>query len=258
MLLFIVANVLLDFSFTIFRNSSFYFSESLLFSSYWLLFLPLLAIMQKTTKETARVEIVWLSAVLAIAMHLFLYPALVWLVSALFYYHTFNYWQTFNFALTAYFINTVTIYGLSAVAFTLLYKKPKTPQIIPVVKEEAEKQAFISSLLVTDHHNKKLLLPIKEVLYFSANSPYINIHHATKKYLYTETLKCLETQLDGHQFVRIHKSYIVNIGSIASIQSRQNGDYDISLSDSTILRVSRNYAGNFKSKFEKQHQLTTK
>jgi len=94
---FIFANVLLDLSYTLFQNSSFYISESLLFSSYWLLFLPLLTFVLKTIKETEKIEIKLRAVSFAIAFHLFSYPALVWVISKTFYNHTFDYWQTFNF-----------------------------------------------------------------------------------------------------------------------------------------------------------------
>jgi two-component system response regulator LytT len=240
--LFIVVNVIVDFSFTLFQNSSFYIAESLLFSSYWLLYLPLLIVIFKLTKP--------LLILSAIIFHLFAYPALVWIISKLCYEHTFAYWQTFNFGLSAYFIKTVLIYGFSFVAFTHLNKKIDTAQ--PYIKP------FISAILIANSTGKKLVLQVSEILYFSANSPYVSVYHTLKKYLHTETLKSLESQLDDKQFVRIHKSHIVNIHQISAIQSRQNGDYDITLSDNTILRVSRNYAKDFKSKFEQHTQLIAK
>ncbi len=256
--LFIFANVLLDFLFTLFQNSSFYISESLLFGSYWLLFLPLLSFVLKITEEIRRLELKLLLISSVIACHLFSYPALVWIISKIFYSHTFDYWQTFNFGLTAYFIKTVIIYGFSFMVFMPFIKNVQLSRIEEEVEEETERQDFISSILVSDNNNKKLLLQVDDILYFSANSPYISIYHSSKKYLHTETLKSLEMQLDDKKFIRIHKSHIVNLHKISSIQSRQNGDYDITLSDSTLLRVSRNYAKDFKSKFSAQHQLTLK
>lgn len=231
--LFIVANVLLDFSQTLCRNSSFYLSESLLFSSHWLLFLPLLAILLQTPK--------WTFAVLAVAVHLLVYPALVWTVSALFYEHTFDYWQTFNYGLSAYFIQKVLIYSFTFAASAWHFKKPIE-----------KKKSHIASILIADR-GKKIPLPIAEVLYFSADPPYIGVHVGSKKYLHNQTLKSLENQLDDNQFVRIHKSHLVNIHQIASIQSRQNGDYDVTLSNQTVLRLSRNYAKNFKAVFSAHH-----
>lgn len=250
--LLIFVNILLDFSFTLYHKSSFYISESLLFSSFWILFLPLLLLILKTIKKTEKLTLKLLYVSLIIVFHLLTYPALVWIISKICYNHTFDYWQTFNFGLTTYSIKTVIIYGFSFITFTLLNKRLQS------LPKENKKQSFINSILISDNNNKKLLLQVNNILYFSANSPYINVYDSSKKYLYTETLKSLETQLDNNQFVRIHKSHIVNIYHVSSIQSRQNGDYDITLSNSTILRVSRNYAKDFKSKFSEQHQLTLK
>lgn len=247
---FLFTNVLVDFSFTFFQNSSFYISESLLFSSYWLLFLPLLLFVINTTKKTERLALKLLLVSFAVALHLFSYPALVWMISKIFYNHTFDYWQTFNFGLSGYFIQSSIIYGFSFLAFIGSNSKTLTPQLKKEIDGKVKKKDFTTSLLVADSNNKKLLLWVDEILYFSANTPYISIYHSSKKYLHTETLKSLEEQLDCEQFVRIHKSHMVNIHKILSIQSRQNGDYDITLSDHTILRVSRNYAKNFKLKFQ--------
>jgi len=257
--LFIFANVLLDFSFTISQNRFFYISESLLFSSsYWLLFLPLQILVFKMIRGTERLGLKLLFVSLATICHLFSYPALVWFISKIFYYHTFDYWQTFSFGLSAYFIKSVIIYGFSFLAFILINKKIQLSQIEKEVEVITDKQEFISSILIVDNNKQKILLKVNDILYFSANSPYIGIYILQKRYLHTETLKSFEKQLDNKQFVRIHKSHIVNIQKISSIKSRQNGDYDITLSDNTILRLSRNYAINFKSKLSDFHQLNTK
>lgn len=251
----IVANIGLDYLFTQFRNSSFYISESLLFSvSFWILFLPLLMVFAKLTEATrsTKLNLVFLSSV--IVVHLFAYPSLVWILSEIFYYHTFSYWQNFSFSLSTYFITTAIIY---LVSFALLSKRRihEEPTSIEV---ETEEERFITSIVVSDKNNKKLVLEVNNILYFSANSPYVSIYHLTKKYLHTETLKSLEAQLNDKQFVRIHRSHIINLSKTISIQSRQNGDYDITLSDGSILRVSRSYAKNFKLRFSERHQLTTK
>lgn len=253
-LLFTAVTVILDFSFTLFRQSSFYLSESLLFSTYWLLYLPLLPLFLKLSKPVKEPALQALAMLSAIVVHLFSYPVIVWVVSKLLFQHTFDYWQTFTFGLSAYFIKTALIYGFSFFALTLFNKNIGSPETVNPREEITDKKSFISSILIAENGGKKLLLEVNDILYVSANSPYINIHHTLKKYLHTETLKSLETQLDERQFVRIHKSHIVNIRKISSIQSRQNGDYDVTLTDRTVLRLSRIYAGNFKTKLE-QHTL---
>lgn len=253
LVMFIVANVILDYLATLFQNSAFYLSESLLFSSYWVLFLPVLALLLKLTRKTERTVFKLALMVLVITFHLLLYPALVWVISKGFYTHTYSYWQTFNFGLSAYFINTVIIYGFLLAVF--LFRNKTIPQKI---EEKNETKSCIDSILITDGNYKKSVIAVNEILYFSANTPYVNIHLLSKKHLHTETLKSLETQLNSNQFVRIHRSYIVNIDKISSLQSRQNGDYDITLSDGTVLRMSRNYAKHFKFKLSERHQVTVK
>jgi len=250
--LFIFANIVLDFLFTLFRNSSFYILEAILFSvSFWILFLPLLLVFTKfmESNRSIRLNIAFICSVILI--HQFAYSALVWILSKIIYYHTFSYWQTFSFSLSNYFIITAIIY---LVTFAIFSKK-KSQTESTEIEVESKEENFITSIIVADSNNKKIFLQVDDILYFSANSPYISIYHSSKKYLHTETLKSLETQLDGKQFVRIHKSHIVNLSKIESIQSRQNGDYDITLINKTILRLSRSYTKNFKLNF---HQLTTK
>ncbi|MCT2562502.1 LytR/AlgR family response regulator transcription factor [Chryseobacterium herbae] len=249
-----MVNIYLDYLLTQLQSSSFYFSESLLFSSFWLLFTPLLCVQFYLIKKTKNLTLGLLIISSAIVAHLTIYPIFIWFLSKIFYDHTFPYGQTFSFGITAYLIKTVLVYSSSFIIFTILKNKVQTHQPAP---EETTKQNTITSMVVSEVNHKKIVIEVCDIFYFSANSPYINIHHRSKKYLHSDTLKSLETQLSSDQFVRIHKSHIVNIHHIISYQSRQNGDYDITLSDDTILRVSRNYAKDFKSKLESLH-LTSK
>ena len=249
--------IAVDFAYARSQNSSFYFSESLLFSSFWLLFLPLLNIQLRTLKKITIVNYGILVSVLLIILHLLAYPAMVWLLSSLFYDHTFPYAQTLRFGFTEHFIKLIILYSLP-LPVMLLYNKIYLKSLVSPEKVESITTNFPTSLIVSDNNNQKTLLDIKEIIYFSANSPYINIHHPVKKYLHSETLKSLASRLDRSTFVRIHKSYIVNISKVDSFTSRQNGDYDLTLSDGTTLRVSRNYAAAFKAALGSSPRLTVK
>lgn len=249
--------VVSDFLFAQFHNTSFYISESLLFSTFWLLFFPLLTIQMKLTKRTNKISLSILIAALTEIIHLFVYPAVIWVLSKAFYNHTFSYWQTFNFGISGYFVKSVIIYSLP-MAVIVIYKNNFHKQSVIFKEEYPSNQNFITSIIVSDTNNNKTLIGTNDILYFSAKSPYINIHHKSKKYLHKETLKSLETQLDNGQFVRVHKSYIVNIFAVVSYKSRLNGDYDLTLSDDTKLRLSRNYVQIFKSRLEKSNHLKIK
>ena len=51
----------------------------------------------------------------------------------------------------------------------------------------------------------------------------------------------LEARLDGKRFLRIHRSFIVNIERIRELQPAFHGDYVIILQDGTELTLSRGY-----------------
>jgi len=244
----ILLTVLIDFLESQFQNSGFYISESLLFSSYWWIFLPLwygqlsLSNLCKTKACFAALVI------LPILIHLFAFPALVWLISSLLYSHTFEFRRTFEFGLTQHFFKIFLLYTIPIGLFSI-FKERLTVYHSSTIPLNHEADDFLTSVAVKDG-NRQLYIPTKEILYFSANPPYTNIMHHGKKYLYNMTLKSLSEKLDNRLFVRIHKSEIVNLSKVQSYQSRQNGDYDVTISDSSVLRISRNFAKDFKTKLD--------
>lgn len=185
-------------------------------------------------------------------LHLGLYPALIWILSKTFYDHTFSYGQTFQYGLTAYGIYTFILYGLS---FPLLRTYLKRKSTVRPTEKNPATPAVLASILVADTNNRKTVVSTDAVFYIAANPPYVSIHLQDKKHLHRATLKSLEAQLDPAQFIRVHKSCIVNITKVRSYQSRLNGDYDLLLSNEVLLRVSRNYASGFKTAFEEPHRL---
>jgi two-component system, LytTR family, response regulator len=79
---------------------------------------------------------------------------------------------------------------------------------------------------------------VNEILYAEADSNYSRIYLQNKeKILMSKTLKELETLLSNHPFVRIHQSYLVNLGHIKKYVKGEGG-YVI-LNNGTTLQVSR-------------------
>jgi DNA-binding LytR/AlgR family response regulator len=60
-----------------------------------------------------------------------------------------------------------------------------------------------------------------DVLYIEGMSNYIIIHSAQKKYITYLTFKGMEEQLPQHLFIRIHKSFLVSINAIKTIDGNE-------------------------------------
>ncbi|MGD9831303.1 MAG: LytR/AlgR family response regulator transcription factor [Piscinibacter sp.] len=96
------------------------------------------------------------------------------------------------------------------------------------------------------------LIPVGRVDYLQADSKYTvvawrNDDGAVSEAVVSVPLKELLTQLDPDQFVQVHRSAIVNLGSISHVVRCMNETADIHLKGRTeVLRASRNFTHHFK------------
>jgi two-component system, LytTR family, response regulator len=93
------------------------------------------------------------------------------------------------------------------------------------------------------HHRGMRLVRVRDIDYIQASGNYAEIHAAGGTHLVRMTMQELEQRLDPSMFVRIHRSTIVQIDRIRNIEAASHGDFDLSLQDGTVLRLSRNYRG---------------
>lgn len=230
------------------NSTAFYWSESALFGSFWLLFLPLWGVQQHLLGWLAyRREGVATVLILMPLLHVVLYPWVVSLLSGCLLGHTYDFVQTFRYALTEYSFVLMLMYGGS---FALIRLFSEAGRPVADTQGDALQGAPIPAIkvFVVAESQHKRNIPAHEVAYISANPPYSTLHHPHRRYLYPVTLKALSEQLDPACFVRIHKSTIVNLTAVLSWRSRLNGDYDLTLVDGTVLRLSRHYAADFKAR----------
>jgi hypothetical protein len=239
----LLLTILFDFYYSKRNNSGFYISESFIFSLYWVLFIPILLVLLKFINQSIGLFIAIIYVSLTSVIHILTYPFLIKLASFLFLDHSYYYRQVFDYAVTQYAMATMIIYGLATLIFYNL--KKKTQDLVNPLSEH-DKPSMLTSILVTDADNTKHNILVKEIDFFEANSPYVLINRKNKKYVISQTLKSLEDTIDNKTFVRIHKSYILNINALKHFKSRSNGDYDITLYDNRVLRLSRSYVSKFK------------
>jgi two-component system, LytTR family, response regulator len=74
-----------------------------------------------------------------------------------------------------------------------------------------------------------------------ASGNYVRVHVGAQEHLVRDTMSHLESELDPVQFVRIHRSTIVNVDRIQEMHSSFNGEYVVLLRDGTRLTLSRGY-----------------
>lgn len=93
-----------------------------------------------------------------------------------------------------------------------------------------------------------LFVPWSDIDWIEAADYYASLHVASKRHLIRRSMAELEQELDPSQFCRIHRSTIVKIDRIRSLELNENGDYDVLLHDHTRLRMSRTYRKSLQSR----------
>jgi len=83
------------------------------------------------------------------------------------------------------------------------------------------------------------VLPMVKVDYVEAQDDYVCYRVEGKRYLKQQTLADVETALDSARFVRIHRSYILNIDRLAKLELYAKDSHAAILRDGTRLPVSR-------------------
>jgi len=103
---------------------------------------------------------------------------------------------------------------------------------------------------------KHLFLAPSSIDWVEAVDDYVRIHIARTSHLVRGTLQSFVTQLPS-QFLRIHRSVIVNTERVREVSSTQQGDYRLTLQDGTKLPSGRSYraaVGEFLRSFTVEHR----
>lgn len=95
--------------------------------------------------------------------------------------------------------------------------------------------------LVIKDKGRSIFLPVEEIVWIEAAGVYAEIHTAKENWLHRITLNELEARLDPQQFLRIHRSTIVNRRHLKELQPHSHGDYLVVLRNGLQLKLSRNY-----------------
>src|SRR5690606_3871253 len=83
------------------------------------------------------------------------------------------------------------------------------------------------------------VVPVDRIDYVEAQDDYVAFHTAGRTLLKEQTLAGLEARLDARRFVRIHRSYLLNIDRLSRVELYAKDSRIAILTDGTQLPVSR-------------------
>jgi len=96
----------------------------------------------------------------------------------------------------------------------------------------------LTRVLIRDGANVHIV-PLAKIDYAEAQDDYVSIHAERRAYLKEQTMAQLEATLDPAHFVRIHRSYLLNIDRLAKVEVTDKDSRVAILRDDTRLPISR-------------------
>ena len=110
-----------------------------------------------------------------------------------------------------------------------------------LAQELRDEQHRYPDRIMVPRANKYVALPVRDILCVRAEGDYSTLVTQDSQFLSQYSLKDSETRLDPEQFLRIHRSTIINRSAIREIYREGHG-YDILLTNGELVRASRGYA----------------
>jgi hypothetical protein len=96
---------------------------------------------------------------------------------------------------------------------------------------------------------REFLLNAREIEWLQASGNYVNLRVRGRDYPLRTTMAAIEERLDPARFVRVHRSYLMNLDYLAEIEPLDTGDARLKLRDGAIVPCSRRYRAQLRERF---------
>lgn len=156
-----------------------------------------------------------------------------------------------EFAIKAFEINAVDYllkpfsnerFERAIIKYKETFNAPKIQKVLESVGQNSVQQ----NRVVVKDGNKIKIIPVNKIHYLEAADDYVKIITSDGNYLKKRTMAFFEDSLSIHNFVRVHRSYIVNTALITRIDMYEKESHLLLLNTGTTLPVSKAGYGKLK------------
>ncbi len=122
--------------------------------------------------------------------------------------------------------------GFEVHAFRYILKRDRDQVLERYILQAMEAHAEGQEYLRLRDQDRVVEVPLDQIEYLEVKDHYVSIHAGENAYILSSSLSNLEAALEPHGFLRIHKSFLVNMAHIRKFRSRE-----CLLLDGTLLAV---------------------
>jgi two-component system LytT family response regulator len=143
---------------------------------------------------------------------------------------------------TAYDQYALRAFDVGALDYLLKpYSDERFNTALARARERLQRAPQAPARLVLKQAGQVLFLPTADIDWIGAADYYASLHSGTQTHLLRRSIAELERDLDPAMFCRIHRSTIINLARLKSIELGADGEHEAVLSTGIRLRVSRSY-----------------
>lgn len=124
----------------------------------------------------------------------------------------------------------------------------KSPQAIGELLNDDSASEHADRLAIKDG-SSITFVPVRDIDWVDAAGDYMCVHAKGETHIMRTTMKELEAKLDPSIFQRVHRSTIVNLDRVEKVSSHINGEFHLTLSCGSSLKMSRSYKEKIKHFF---------
>ena len=158
-----------------------------------------------------------------------------------------------EYAIRAFELNAVDYllkpYDKGRLAKTLTRFREYTGTIseynIPKIIQDYRAEQHFPEKLLFKSEGAIEVVDANEIQWVESSGNYVKVCLERTAFIARQTLTTVQSQLDPEQFVRIHRTHLVNKNEVAKADHINKGDYALTLKSGTELRLSRGYKNRF-------------
>jgi len=117
----------------------------------------------------------------------------------------------------------------------------KSEQAVYELLQTGVNPAQFSEKLAIKDGASTTFVQVRDIDWIDAAGDYMCVHVKGETLIMRTTMKELESQLDPSVFQRVHRSTIVNLNRVEKVSSHINGEFHLTLTCGTSLKMSRSY-----------------
>lgn len=119
-------------------------------------------------------------------------------------------------------------------------------EILSLLESIASPQRYVKRLAVRSA-GKTLFVNVEQIDWIEAAENYVKLHATRADYFMHVAMNTLEKSIDPELFLRIHRSFMVNIRRIREMEPARHGEYIVTLHNGVRLQSGRHYHARLKA-----------